>query len=318
MTRNCYLGIDVGSVSAKMVIIDENNNIVAKTYKKNDNVIDTLIKCFSDLKSQVNINEINILGVGCTGSGRLFTKVVVGADVIKTEILAHLTATQFYIPNVNTIFDIGGEDCKIITLQDGEWNGYIMNNICGAGTGAVITNVANLLNVDITEVGDVALKSKNVLSFPGKCGVLCQSAVINRKNMGANNEDILMGVCKALINNYLSLAKNITLKEPYVFQGMTAKNKALVKSLSDYLNKDIIVLDNCEYMGAIGIALLTKEQNIITTNFKGFNLDITKIKSKNFICKKCSNECEVLQVYYEDKFIDSLNSRCGLWNNKEV
>jgi len=300
-----------------MVIINEENEVIAKTYQNNDNIVNTIIKCLEELSKQINIHDLNVLGVGCTGSGREFTKVVVGADTIKTEILAHLTATQHYVKDINTIFDIGGEDCKIITLHQGEWDGYIMNNICGAGTGAVLTNVANLLNIDINDVGEIALKSTNKLSFPGKCGVLCQSAVINRKNMGAKNEDILMGVCRALINNYLTLTKNLDLEKPFVFQGMTAKNKALVKALSEQLNEDIIVLDDCEYMGAIGIALLAKEETIKKTKFRGFELDTDKIRTRSFVCDKCSNSCEILQIYYENKFVDSLNSKCGLWNNKE-
>jgi len=135
--------------------------------------------------------------------------------------------------------------------------------------------------------------------------------------MGAKNEDILMGVCRALINNYLTLTKNLDLEKPFVFQGMTAKNKALVKALSEQLNEDIIVLDDCEYMGAIGIALLAKEETIKKTKFRGFELDTDKIRTRSFVCDKCSNSCEILQIYYENKFVDSLNSKCGLWNNKE-
>lgn len=304
--RDVYLGIDLGSVGAKFVLIDNNVNIIKKVYLNNKNIIETV----EDGLRLIEDPNLNVIGVGCTGSGREFTKILVGADLIKTEILAHTIATLHYYPCVNTIFDIGGEDGKIITLENGVWTNYVMNNICGAGTGSVIENIARLLNVGVEDVGELCMKSRVYLNFPGKCGVLCQSAVVSKKNKGARKEDILMGVCRAVINTYLTLAKSFDLKSPFVFQGMTAKNKGLVKALEEQLKEEVFVHKDCEFMGAIGIALLVKENNIKHTKFKGFDIHKNNLELNTYNCNNCNNNCEVTQIK-ENNITHYLDNKCG-------
>ncbi|UCD73477.1 MAG: 2-hydroxyglutaryl-CoA dehydratase [Candidatus Bathyarchaeota archaeon] len=308
--RTCdgYLGCDVGSVSAKMVVIDDDTNILAKTYLHNRNLIETVKHGLAELESQSD--GVEIRSVGCAGSGRALMMLILGGDIKKTEILAHTTGALHYYPAVNTIFDIGGEDCKIITLEDGVWKNYIMNNICGAGTGAMIESIAGALNVNIEDVGDLALESKIELGFPGKCGVLCQSAVVSRKNKGARNEDILMGVCRALINNYLTLAKSIELKPPYVFEGATARNKALVKALEEQLGHEVLVPEYCESMGAIGMAILARDNTPEETRFRGFRIKDLDIRTETFVCGDCPNGCEVTRIPIGDE-VSYLDSKCG-------
>ena len=230
--------------------------------------------------------------------------------------MAHTIATLHFYPDVRTIMDIGGEDCKIMEINNGILTNFIMNNICGAGTGAVIETIAARLGVPIEDVGNLALSSTQKLNFPGKCGVFCQSAVVSRLNAGAAKSDIMMGVVKALTNNYLTLARGINLKPPYVFQGATAKNMALVKALEEQLNHEVIVPKQCAVMGAIGIALMAKESVVSRTNFKGFNLNEMTYKNVNFQCLDCPNNCEVTQLYEGSNLLGCVGSRCGKWNLK--
>lgn len=304
-----YLGLDCGSVSVKLACVDENKKLVAGVYLRNEGIIPTIKSGLLQIKEKVGNFEVG--GVCTTGSGREFTTLLVGADLVKTEILAHCEATLYYYPNVRTIIDIGGEDCKLITLQDGIWTNYAMNSICGAGTGAVIEAIARTLDVPIEGVGDLALQSKNRLNFPGKCGILAQSAVVSRKNKGAEKSDILMGICRALINNYMTLAKNIPIEPPFVFQGATAQNKALVKALEEEVGDKIIVPENCSLMGAIGAAFLAMP--VKKTKFKGFDMVNADLKVKNFICDGCSNNCEITQIIQDGKAIGAIGSRCGKW-----
>ncbi len=308
-----YLGCDVGSVSVKMAVVDKEYNVLAEIYLENNGLIDTVKKALTEIKNQIKDKDIEIAGVGCTGSGRKFTKVILGADIVKTEILSHTVATLHWFPNVSTIFDIGGEDCKLITLKRGVWQNYIMNNICGAGTGSMIENIARTLDVGIEDVGDLALQSNTNLMFPGKCGILCQSAVISRKNKGANKADILMGVCRALINNYLTLAKSIDLHPPFVFQGATAKNKALVKALEEQLNHEVFVHEKCGLMGAIGMGILTCDNINGESGFMGFDMVNHDIDSETRICDECSNNCEIISILKNNKseVIGTIGSRCG-------
>jgi predicted CoA-substrate-specific enzyme activase len=309
----CWMGLDCGSVSIKLALIDKNKKLIDSIYLKNQGLIETIQKGLSYIYKE----EYLIAGVGCTGSGRQFTSMLLGADVVKTEILAHTIATLHYYPKVRTIMDIGGEDCKIMNVTDGILTNFIMNNICGAGTGAVIETIASRLGTPIEEVGELAMQSKEDLEFPGKCGVFCQSAVVNKLNSGANKSDILKGVLRALINNYLALAKGIELVPPYVFQGATAQNKALVRVLEEQLKHKVIIPKECAIMGAIGAALLAMEANIKETKYKGFNINKFNFNTKNFRCHDCPNRCEVTQLYENEKLIGCLGSRCEKWNYKE-
>lgn len=300
-----YLGIDVGSVSLKIAIIDENKKLVKGIYLKNSGIIKTMKEAMQEIKH--SSQDIQISGVGVTGSGREFASYLVGGDAVKTEILAHCEATLSYYPDVRTIIDIGGEDAKIIVLEDGIWTNYAMNSICSAGTGSIIESVARILGVSIEDVGKVASTSSNKLIFPAKCGVLIQSAVITKKNRGALKEDILMGVCRAVVNNYLLLAKNIEIKTPIVFQGMTSKNKGLIKAFEEELNQKIIVNEHGELMGAIGSAILS--MNTIKTNFKGFELS-DNFNTKTMIAKGCENQCELTLLMDKDKLMGVIGNRC--------
>lgn len=304
-----YLGIDCGSVSVKMACIDENNDLLSSIYLKNKGLIETVRAGLSQIHT--DCENIKITGVGITGSGRNFVKILVGGDLAKTEILAHSVATLHYYPDVKTIFDIGGEDCKIITLNKGVMTNFIMNSVCGAGTGSVIDSIASRLGIKTEDVGDIALQSKNRLNFPGKCGVFATSAVVSRLNAGADKSDIMLGICRGLINNYLTLAKSVKLYPPYVFQGATARNKALVKCLADELQENITIPDNCAIMGAIGIAILAKEKNIEKTNFRGWDIASQDIKTRNFLCGGCSNKCEITQIMDGKAILGSVGSRCG-------
>lgn len=301
-----YLGVDCGSVSVKMAVLDKDNNLIAKVYLENQGLKDTILEGLKTIKEQIGNKEIN--GVGVTGSGRQFAKILLNADLIKTEILAHVTATKYYFPDVRTIMDIGGEDSKLILLNEqGIWINYVMNQICAGGTGSMLVNIANNLGVRMEDIAGIALKSKQGLNFPAKCGILCNSAVITYKNRGVGKEDLLMGTCRALIKNYMLLARNVNIQPPYVFQGATAKNKALVKALEEELDEKVYIPQYPELMGAVGMCLLCRKEKI-NNNFN-FNLS-AKYETKNINGHNCPNQCEITLLYKDNKKIGSIGNRC--------
>jgi len=303
-----FLGIDCGSSSVKMVILNENRKILKSVYLKNKGIIETTKEALQKVKG-----DYNITSVGCTGSGREFIKIFVGGDVDKTEVLAHSVGALNYIPNAKTICDIGAEDSKIIIIEDGMIYDFAMNTICSAGTGAMLESIATRIGIKIEDVGDVAMTSTTEINIPAKCGVFAQSAVVTMLNKGVEKKDILMGVCSGLIRSYLMLAKSFEIKPPIVFQGMTAKNKALVKALEEILNHKIIVPENCELMGAIGMAIIAMENKPTKTKFKGFDIINDKFNIKNFTCNDCPNHCNITQIIQKGKTIGSMGSRCGKW-----
>ena len=315
MRHGVYLGVDCGSVTTKAALIDGEKNVVACSYRRNKNVIDSVGECLGDLPLQ----DYSVLGCGVTGSGRNFVKIVINADITKTEILAHTIAALEYYPEVKTLLDIGGEDCKLITIEDGIFSNFSMNSICAAGTGSVMENIADRLDVKIEEFADLALESRNELNLPGKCGIFLSSAVVSRKNMGYSKSDILMGVCRAMIRNYLSVCgKNVDLAPPYVFQGGVSLNGAVVKALEEELGHEVIVPEHNTVMGAIGMALLAKEAQEKSPAPTRFDYPFRKddFSTFSFKCDDCTNNCEVTQVYRDSRLLGAINSRCGVWDSR--
>lgn len=308
--RNAYLGIDVGSTSVKCILLDNESNIIDSVYTKNKGIIESVIECLGALEKRVEITAC-----GITGSGRNFTNVLVGGDMVKTEVLAHSVAALEFYPEVRTIFEIGGEDCKLMIIEDGILVNFNMNNICAGGTGAMIEAIASRMGIAIEDVGELASQSKHQLEMPGKCGIFCQSAVVNKLNTGVNKCDILMGVCKALIRNYLTICKGNKLEPPYIFQGATAQNKALVRALEEELSHAVIVPEQCAFMGAIGIAMMAKEELPEKTKFKGFSAILSaSYDVRHFLCVDCENRCEVVQVYQDNELAGCLGSKCCKWD----
>ncbi len=290
--------------------LDEKANLVKFSYVKNKGIIESIQEAFK----QFNLDENSaIAGFGITGSGRYFGGALLKADLIKTEILAHAKAALHYYPDVKTVFEIGGEDCKIIIIGEGRIKDFQMNTICGGGTGAMIEAIANRIGISVEEIGDIALQSKNEVSIAGKCGIFAQSTVVSKINLGVNKEDILMGVCRALINNYFAmLAKGKTLKSPFIFQGATAFNKALVHCFEKEVSHSVIVPPYPHLMGAIGIALYLIEEktNRNKTKFLGLENINNNFRTVNIKSNRCANQCEVTYLYEGDKFIGSFGNRC--------
>ena len=304
--KKAYLGVDCGSVGIKLVLLDENREVVKKSYLRNEGIINTVRKGLENIAN----DEYEVCGCGTTGSGRNFVGMLVGADLVKTEILAHVVGTLNYYSDVKTILDIGGEDSKIMTIRNGVLEDFIMNQVCGAGTGSVVDSIASRMGIKIEDVGYLALQSKQQLNFPGKCGVFMASSVVSRLNAGANKSDILMGVVNALVNNYIMLGKNTRLDPPFIYQGATSQNKAIVKALEEQLGHKIIVPKYASYMGAIGIALMAQKENGYKTNFKGYNLKHQQYNSKTVIANGCDNNCEITSLYEKDKYVGSIGNRC--------
>jgi len=296
------LGIDCGSRSVKAVLLDDDGKIINSCYRFNEGLADTLKEVVGNV-----VDGEEIRSVGVTGSGRQFAAMAVGADTTETEILAHAVAVLERHPEANTVFDIGGEDAKIITLRDGTITNFKMNHVCGAGTGAVIDAIAGRMGITVQEASDLALTSKQRMDFPGKCGVFCQSSVVSRLNAGVSKADILMGVLRALASNFLLLAKGMNIRPPYVFQGATAKNRALVAAMEETIEDVVVVPEDAEHMGAIGAALLSGDSE--STRFRG-KATLKEMESTVTIGDGCENCCEIVTFCLDGEVMGHLGNRC--------
>ncbi len=300
MSLTVYLGIDVGSVTTKLALVDEKGKYVdSYMLRTAGKPVLAVQKGLKELFAK-KITDYDVMGVGTTGSGRNLAGALVGADIIKNEITAHAVAASTYVPGVQTILEIGGQDSKIILLRDGIVTDFAMNTVCAAGTGSFLDQQANRLNVPIEQFGETALKSQNPARIAGRCGVFAESDLIHKQQLGYPVEDLLYGLCQALVRNYLSnLALGKELLPIFSFQGGVATNSGMVKAFEEALGHEVIVPENHQTMGAIGAALLAMENHQYTeipTKFKGWEVGDMHFSSITCECNGCSNNCEVITI----------------------
>ena len=308
--KKSYLGIDIGSISTKGVIIDENSNIIASDYIYTEgNPINAVKRLIKNLKEAFNEKEYKVVSVGTTGSARKLIGTLLDASIIKNEITAHAIGTTSIIKDVKTIFEIGGQDSKIIILNNGIVTDYAMNTLCAAGTGAFLSSQAKRLGVEVEEFGKIALTSKKPTNIAARCTVFAESDLVHKAQVGHKKEDLIAGLCKAVATNFINnIGKGKQIEEPIVFQGGVSKNIGVVKAFEEITGKKVIVDKNSHLMGALGGAILAKQSK----KEKNFSFDIEDItfETKEVNCKGCANNCEIIKVYKNNKIIDAWGNRC--------
>jgi len=320
--KEFYIGIDVGSVSTNVVAIDNNLNVLSKQYiKTNGQPLESVKQGLRCLREEFS-SDVKVLGAGATGSGRQLTGIMVGADVVKNEITAHATATISYFPEARTIFEIGGQDSKIIMLNNGMVVDFAMNTVCAAGTGSFLEHQAERLKVRIEEFGDLALSAGKSVRIAGRCTVFAESDMIAKQQYGFSKADIINGLCEALVRNYINnLGRGKKLEPPFVFQGGVAANKGIKTAFEKTLDHEVIILEHYNVMGAIGAAILAKDYINSTgnvTGFRGFEISDLDFIPTSFECDGCDNSCEVIKVEINKKIVAMWGDRCGKWTNSII
>jgi len=312
-----YLGIDVGSVTTKLAVLDNNDKLVTHTYLLTQGKpIEMVQRGLVQIKRQLP-EDADICGVATTGSARYLAGVITGADLVKNEITSHAVAALHYFPEIQTVIEIGGQDSKIIIIRDGIVTDFGMNTVCAAGTGSFLDHQALRLNMNIEEFSQRALESQTPVRIAGRCTVFAESDMVHKQQMGYRIEDIIYGLCQALVRNYLNnvgLGKEV--KPPIVFQGGVAFNQGIVKALEKELETEVIVPAHHEVMGAIGAALLIHEEMAASQNgtmFKGFGISEEKYHTSSFECKACPNLCEIAQLSLNGQVLARWGGRCDLW-----
>lgn len=317
-----YLGIDVGSISTNLVLIGEKNQVLFSLYLETEgNPIRAIQEGLRKLKKQVEEKKLNIeiAGIGTTGSARYLTGVITGADLVKNEITAHAKGASFFVPDVRTVIEIGGQDSKIIILEEGVVVDFAMNNLCAAGCGAFLDAQSFRLKIPIKKFGEIALRSKNPTSISGRCTIFSESDMIHKQQIGHSTEDIVAGLCQALTRNYLSaVAKGKNIKPPIVFQGGVSENIGMRKAFREALGEKIIVPPYNIVIGAFGVALLVKALAPQKTKFLGFEISDKNIKCTSFQCPGCPNQCEVIEARIEGKIVSRWGDRCGKWSSLKI
>ena len=292
-----YLGLDVGSVSTDLVLLDSGGDLLASVYLPTQGrPSEVLMEGLAALKARYG-GGLRILGCGATGSGRHLAAKLAGADVVKNEITCQLLGAQRYVPEVDTILEIGGQDSKFIRASGGSLADFAMNKVCAAGTGSFLEEQSLALGVEIRD--DFAARAFASGAPPDlgtRCTVFMETEVIGAMANGIPVEDICAGLAYSIARNYLEkVVGPRSIGQHIVFQGGVASNEAVVAAFGQILQKPVQVHPFNRVSGAIGAALAARTFMGRTgrpSQFKGF-LPVQAPARHSFECRQCSNRCDV-------------------------
>ncbi|HIJ60446.1 MAG TPA: CoA protein activase [Nitrospirae bacterium] len=306
INEESYLGIDIGSISTNLAVIDKKGNLIAKRYLMTaGRPIEAVNQGLREIFEEIG-EKICICGVGTTGSGRYMIADYVGADIVKNEITAQATAATFIDPKVDTIFEIGGQDSKYISLKDGVIIDFEMNKACAAGTGSFLEEQAEKLDINIKEdFANYAFCSQSPCMLGERCTVFMENSLISNLQKGIPKKDLLAGLAYSIVQNYINrVVTGKRIGDKIFFQGGVAFNKSVVAAFEKYLDKEIIVPPNHDVTGAIGMAIIARDfmkESQQKTLFKGFDISKKEYNIDSFECKGCPNVCEINRVKVKDE-----------------
>jgi predicted CoA-substrate-specific enzyme activase len=321
-----YLGIDIGSVSTNLVVIDSSGNLLKEIYVPTaGRPIEVVTAELREIEKELG-ERIHVRGVGTTGSGRELIGELAGADTVNDEITAHKTGAmhvcrQLGIPDVDTIFEIGGQDAKFIRIRHGVVVDFTMNEACAAGTGSFLEEQAEKLGVAIKgEFARLALSSRNPIRLGERCTVFMARDVSSLLLKGAAVGDLCAGLAYSVALNYLNrVVRGRNIGDVIYFQGGTAYNDAVAAAFAVILKKPVVVPPHNGVIGAIGMALIARDRMLATggeSKFRGFDLNRVKRTSRDFVCRACSNYCEMKEFvidgeksYWGDQCSDKFRKR---------
>jgi predicted CoA-substrate-specific enzyme activase len=352
-----YLGIDVGSVSTNLAVLDEEGRLLHEIYLRTvGRPVEVVHEGMQEIDRLLG-SRIEIRGVGTTGSGRELIGELVGADTVNDEITAHKTGAIYVherfvrngaavnrgaddIGGVDTIFEIGGQDAKYISIDHGVVVDFAMNEACAAGTGSFLEEQAERLGIQIKdEFAARAFASNSPARLGERCTVFMERDVTGCMQRGASVNDLAAGLAYSVALNYLNrVVRGRKIGEVIYFQGGTAYNNAVAAAFAELLGKRIIVPPHNGVIGAIGMALIAQEvtrargrahekalaaadggqlvQSCSITTFRGFDLSRTRFETRDFVCKACSNYCDMKEItvdgrktYWGDKCSDKFRKR---------
>ena len=289
-----FLGIDIGSTSTKAALVDADGRISQGFYTRTGgDPVAAVQRLLKVMEGELEGSAPQLLGAATTGSGRSIIRQVFRADTEVNEITAHARAAVSLHPKVDTIIEIGGQDSKFTRVRDGDVYFSTMNYVCAAGTGSFIEEQAKRLGASLSEFSDMALSERAPFTSD-RCTVYMERDLAALVGEGWPRESLAAAVLHSVRDNYLSkVVGKSALGETIVFQGATARNKALVAAFEQHLGKTLHVSPWCHLTGAVGAALLCREQGTISSSFLW---ETGPIIMESEECALCSNHCRLTVV----------------------
>ncbi len=314
---DCFLGIDAGSTTTKAVLINRQGEILYKYYKSNHgtplhSALNILKELYKILPSKARIAYSTV-----TGYGEYLIKKGLGIDIGEVETIAHFKAAKEFLPNVDFILDIGGQDMKCLNIKDGAIHSIMLNEACSAGCGSFIENFAESMNMEIEPFSKEALTSKNPVDLGTRCTVFMNSRVKQAQKEGASVSDISAGLAYSVIKNVLY--KVMKVKDPkdignhIIVQGGTFNNNALLRSFELVTGKEVVRPNLAGLMGAYGAALIARdrfEKDLKTNLLSEKQLERFSYENTMEKCEKCGNHCTLTGTTFSNgqRFISG--NRC--------
>jgi predicted CoA-substrate-specific enzyme activase len=324
-----YLGVDVGSISTKAAVIDNQHRLLAKHYLMTaGNPLEAVRQALDTVGKKV-CGKVKILGAATTGSGRYLTGDFIGADVVINEITAQAAGAAIVNPKVDTIFEIGGQDSKYISLENGVVVDFAMNHACAAGTGSFLEEQAQRLDISINrQFEELAFACHQPIKLGERCTVFMESDLLNYQQQGAKTSELVAGLSYSIVENYLNrVVGRRKIGDNICFQGGTAFNKAVWAAFEKVVKKPIMVPDHHEVTGAIGAAAIAAEyvkkaardgEGTFKSRFRGFEkVSTIEYKVESFTCEHCPNHCEIKKVQLPEAEPLYYGSRCDRYNLKK-
>lgn len=315
-----YVGVDVGSISTNVVVIDKDKNVLSRRYLMTaGKPLEAVKQGLFEVGEEVQ-DKVDIKGVGVTGSGRYLTGEFIGSDIVKNEITAHATAAVVVNKDVDTIFEIGGQDSKYISMENGAIVDFTMNKVCAAGTGSFLEEQSEKLSVNIKkEFGKRALDSCCPSSLGERCTVFMESDLNHHQQLGVPKDDLLAGLSYSIVLNYINrVVEKRKIGNTIFLQGGVAANRGVKAAFEKITGRNIIVPPHHDIMGAIGSAIISmEEQAWDKSRFKGFDLRKRQYETSSFVCKDCSNICELRKITITGETPLHYGSRCGKYDDEK-
>jgi predicted CoA-substrate-specific enzyme activase len=306
---DAYLGVDVGSVSTNLVVLDSSGELIKEIYTRTrSRPIEVVNESLKEIEAEIG-DKIRIRGVGSTGSGRELIGKLIGADTINDEITAHKMGATYVGRKLidrtpDTIFEIGGQDSKYISIAQDIVVDFTMNEACAAGTGSFLEEQAERMGIQIKgEFAELALQSEAPIQLGERCTVFMERDLTPYLQQGASRGDLAAGLAYSIAYNYLNrVVRGRKIGQTVFFQGGTAYNDSVAAAFATVLNTEIIVPPYNGVVGAIGMALLAKEKveaTKIQTTFRGYSLEQVDYSLHEFTCRACSNYCDIQEFKVE-------------------
>ncbi len=318
---NCYLGIDAGSTTTKLVLIDQDGKLLYSLYGSNEgNPLKSVMNMLKELYSVLPPKAI-LRYSGVTGYGEKLIQTALNVDLNEIETIAHYTAAKTFEPDVTSIVDIGGQDMKYIRMKNGSIDNIMLNEACSSGCGSFIETFAKSLNLEISEFVKEAISAKRPVDLGSRCTVFMNSKIKQAQKEGYSVGDISSGLSYSVIKNAIQKVMKVrdveTLGKHIVVQGGTFYNDAVLRAFELIVGKNVVRPDIAGLMGAYGMALLAKEQyesnldmEYTSTILKANELDTLQIKITHTRCNNCENHCKLTINKFSNGQIHVSGNRC--------